>query len=561
MSLFTRHDASGEPRRRRGPHPFAVVARLAAVLVLFAAPGAWSQEPEQLGDAAAASATADPSGMARLLFEGNPVASVGFSLRADGPRFALAPIAQVLGVGLRVGPLGDAHTLLFDDRHVIVGPDDPSMVVIPQDGSSREELSRLEQPPVKTARGLEVPLEFLSRTFGEQLGYDFDWSYRNLELVLRKRELRELRGSINLVHQHRASTLEVVFSEQPRYRFEELPGAVEIRLVGDSLILDEPFSRPADPLVTQVLTAPTRIRVELTEDAKAFEPRLISRGGKTSLVIDIFRQRGSRNRETRSATAGAPDPRPEGIRTIVLDPGHGGDESGAVGPAGSEAKDLTLDIARLLRTRLERRLPVRVVLTRERDVDLPLETRVALANENKADLFISLHFNSYPGTRARGAETYFLSREASDQVAARSAEVENRSAAPSGERGDLELILWDLAQSYHLGESQRFANLVQEELNRALGIRDRGVRQAPFRVLMGADMPAVLVELGFISNPEEEARLRNPSYLAELADALVRAVMRLESQLEARQMSAGTSSPDPEPAAGDRTGASEEERP
>ncbi|MEM6792760.1 MAG: N-acetylmuramoyl-L-alanine amidase [Acidobacteriota bacterium] len=477
-----------------------------------------------------------PSGSARLMFEGQQRANVGFSLRSDGPRFAISPIAELLGTGLRVGPLGEAHTLILADKQVVLGPDDPTVVTVSPDGSTREEIWRLQTSPIRSALGLEVPLEFLRRTFGEELGYEFRWDFRTLELTLERRELRELTGALELVHQHRASTLEIFFSQRPRFRFDELPGAVEIRLVGDSLTLSVPFSRPADPLVNDVVITPTRIRLKLAEDAKAFEPRLVPRTDGVSMVIDIFRQR-SRPRD-KQAEKPAFTPLAGGIRTIVLDPGHGGpDETGAVGATGTYESKLTLMMARLLRTKLEQRMPVRVVLTRERDEEVSLTARTALANENKADLFISLHFNSYRGTRARGAETYFLSREASDELAAQLAAAENRDSAtdaPETAGDGLDLILWDLAQSYHLNESQRFANLVQEELNQALALRDRGVRQAPFKVLMGATMPAVLVELGFISNPQEEAKLRSPAYRAQLADALVRAVVRFKTQLEAR---------------------------
>lgn len=524
-------------------------ARKALVLVLVGL--CWLGAAAGVASAQDGNSAADPSGSARLVHEGRQATSVGFSLRADGPRFALRPIAQVLGVELRIGPLGDAHTLIFDSRRVIVGPDSPTVVTTSPDGSQREELIRLSSPPIKTARGLEVPLEFLERTFGDELGFELEWSFRNLELELRERELRQLDGWIKLVHQHRASTIEILFSQSPRYRFESVPGAVEIRLVGDSLALTTPFSRPADPLVTDVVASPTRIRIELASNARAFEPRLVPRSDGVSMVIDILRQAPSRSRIAEEPSKDDPDDDGRGfdgmtggIRTIVIDPGHGGEETGAIGANGTLEKRMTLVMARLLATRLRQRMPVRVELTRETDIDVPLETRVAMANENKADLFISLHFNSYPGSRARGAETYFLSREASDQLAARSAEVENRSAEPSAPDGTagLDLILWDLAQSHHLSESQRFANLVQEELNKALGLRDRGVRQAPFKVLMGANMPSVLVELGFLSNPEEEAKLQSQAYLAQLADALVRAVTRLETQLEARQTRASSGS-------------------
>jgi len=176
------------------------------------------------------------------------------------------------------------------------------------------------------------------------------------------------------------------------------------------------------------------------------------------------------------------------------------------------------------------------VLTRDEDASLPLDTRSAIANQNKADLFVSIHLNSSLGSRARGAETFFLSMEASDARAAEVAAAENRAAAAGGEDPlyDLQLILWDLAQSYHLAASQRVAALIQEELNTTLGLRDRGVKQAPFRVLMGAAMPAVLVELGFLSNPEEEERLKDPAYRGELVEALVRAIGRYREEVDAR---------------------------
>ena len=190
--------------------------------------------------------------------------------------------------------------------------------------------------------------------------------------------------------------------------------------------------------------------------------------------------------------------------------------------------EVALLLARSLRRALESRLPVKVVLTRNNDSELPLDSRTSIANQHKADLFVSLHLNSSPGSSAKGAETYFSSLEASDERAARAAESENRSDPLY----DLQLILWDLAQSHHLAESQRLARIVQEELNLALELTNRGVKQAPFKVLMGAAMPAVLIELGFLSNPQEEARLNDPVYRARLVDTLVRAISRYRALVQ-----------------------------
>ncbi len=460
-----------------------------------------------------------------------PPSAVPFTLVPDGPRFALAPIAAALGVELRTGPKGESHTLIFGDQKVIVGPDQALMLTVSTAGEEPEEITPLTRKPLQDAHGLKVPLEFLDRTFGARLNYQFEWRSQVRQLVIASRELRQLTGSINLVHQHGFSTVEVRFSEPPRYEVERLPGALEIRLIGDRLRLPEQRPRQ-DPLVSAIIARPDRVRIELAENAAA-ELRTPS---PLSLVVDVL-PRGAEPppipQETRRRPRRARSR--SGVHTIVLDPGHGGEETGAVGPSGTTEARLTLQVGRTLKRQLERRLPVRVVLTRTEDVDLPLDNRSAIANQHQADLFISLHFNSSFGRWAHGAETFFLSREASDQVAEQVAVEENRSnGGPGSAELGLQLILWDLAQSYHLAESQRFANLVQEELNLAIGLRDRGVKQAPFRVLMGAMMPAVLVELGFLSNPEEEAKLLTPTYLSELVDALVRAVTRFKNQMEAR---------------------------
>jgi len=182
-------------------------------------------------------------------------------------------------------------------------------------------------------------------------------------------------------------------------------------------------------------------------------------------------------------------------------------------------------------------------LTRDDDSDLDLDERSAIANQNKADLFLSIHLNSTTRGDAHGAETYFLSLKASDERAADAAALENlvgqQAAPPGSDDFDLQLMLWDLAQSRHLAASQRLATFIQQELNRQLDLRDRGVKQAPFRVLMGAAMPAVLVELGFVSSPDDEARLRDPAYRLELVDTLVRAIQRFKTEYEASPGASG----------------------
>ncbi|HKQ61669.1 MAG TPA: N-acetylmuramoyl-L-alanine amidase, partial [Candidatus Polarisedimenticolaceae bacterium] len=244
------------------------------------------------------------------------------------------------------------------------------------------------------------------------------------------------------------------------------------------------------------------------------------------LVLDL---QGSRREER----ATPPPPAPAGLRqvVVVVDPGHGGIELGATGAKGLQEKDVTLDLALRVKQALQPVAGLTVVLTRDEDRLVGLDERAAIANHNDAALFVSLHVNASPRAKAHGAETYYLSSDATDEDARTLAALENRTPAAGGgasggeaARRDLDLILWDLAQNQSLKESGELAEAVQRQLNRVAGTSDRGVRQAPFRVLMGAAMPAILVEVGFITNPAEEEQLAAQTYRNQLADAIASAV-------------------------------------
>lgn len=215
-----------------------------------------------------------------------------------------------------------------------------------------------------------------------------------------------------------------------------------------------------------------------------------------------------------------------GLRRIVVDPGHGGKDPGAIGPNGVMEKDVTLALARLLKTHLEKELGVEVILTRDRDIYLTLAERTAIANRVDADLFISLHANANNNRTAFGTETYFLNLSRSEQAAAVAA---RENGTTLKEVGDLEAILFDLMANAKINESSRLATEIQKALVSDLGrnyadVRDLGVRQGPFHVLLGATMPSVLVEVAFISNPREEARLTNRNFQEHSARAITRAV-------------------------------------
>lgn len=215
----------------------------------------------------------------------------------------------------------------------------------------------------------------------------------------------------------------------------------------------------------------------------------------------------------------------QGIKTIVIDPGHGGLEPGAKGRFGTLEKNISLAISLKLKAIIERNLALQVILTREEDVDVSLENRAAKANNNKADLFISVHVNSSFRREARGSETFFLSMEATDEEARRLAYMENNPAelekGISGENEDeIKMILWDMAQTAYLNQSSILAESIQNELNSLFLTRNRGIKQAPFKVLCGVACPAVLVEVAFLSDSDEERMLRSEDFQNRIAQAV-----------------------------------------
>ncbi len=221
------------------------------------------------------------------------------------------------------------------------------------------------------------------------------------------------------------------------------------------------------------------------------------------------------------------------IRTIVVDAGHGGTDEGAHGPDGTLEKNVTLGVARRLRAALEARLGARVILTRTGDTVVPIDERAAVANNNKADLFISLHANSSRSVARRGAEVFYLSI---DEYGAEAREVAEREApllsVVGGGSREIDIVEWEMAQARHVDRSARLAELVEDELRQRVPMSPRAIQQAPFRVLVGANMPAVLVEMGFISNPDQERQLTAAAFQNEVVDAVIAAVLRFRDYLE-----------------------------
>jgi N-acetylmuramoyl-L-alanine amidase len=229
---------------------------------------------------------------------------------------------------------------------------------------------------------------------------------------------------------------------------------------------------------------------------------------------------------------------PDRFDIVVIDPGHGGKDHGALGQQGLAEKDLVLDVSQRLGKRLERG-GLRVVMTRKGDTFVPLERRTSVANDARGDLFISIHANSASSAEPRGTETYFVSLESSDrraqEVATRENEAFGSAAASIEQRDPLLALLGDMIVSEHVSESSEFAKMVEHEFVDVDAKRSRGVKQAPFVVLMGVQMPASLIEIGFLSNPKDEKSLRSDRHRDALVDAMASAVLDFGKRYDSKR--------------------------
>ncbi len=246
--------------------------------------------------------------------------------------------------------------------------------------------------------------------------------------------------------------------------------------------------------------------------------------GPFRIVLDLWWKKGGKGsrkgQDARGGASGAHRPR---LPLIVLDPGHGGRDPGAIGKRGLKEKDVALRIARYVKNILERQKQVRVILTRDRDEFIPLERRAWIANSKGADLFVSIHANAHPNRKARGVETYYLDNT-TDRAAMRVAAMENDT--PAKRRDGLNWILIDLRCNANALESNDLAYTMQKAVIgkvRKAGYkdtRDLGVKGGLFYVLIGAHMPSILVETAFITNPAEEKRLGSRAYQKLVAEGV-----------------------------------------
>ena len=302
--------------------------------------------------------------------------------------------------------------------------------------------------------------------------------------------------------------------------------------------------------VTLKPAEPDAVLISINAKNLAMAPKILPLSNPERLVIDLF----SRGPAGEATSSGAPVEPPEktsgvppvfaqaipmDVRTIVLDPGHGGKDPGAIGRGGLTEKDIVLDIGLRLRSLIQDRMGKKVIMTRQDDTFIPLDDRTLNANSKKADLFVSIHVNSHPQRATRGIEIYHLGQSSDRRAMAVAARENNVSMKSLGSLDrTVKHILFDLGREYNLDQSQTLAHFTRRSFQTTLGNRydydvvDHGVKRAPFYVLLNSNMPSILAEVSFISNPAEEQLLRQGPYRQAIAESLFQGLRTYLSSLK-----------------------------
>ena len=438
----------------------------------------------------------------------------------------LDDIATLFQVMVREDALAGGVTLTYRGRTIVASADQPM-------ASVNGRVVTLPSPVVRSGRRFLVPVEFLSRALAPI--YDQRIELRRPQRLLLVGDVRVPRVTARIDSPGPPTRASVDVVPQSTVAIVAESGRVLVRIDGDALDLSLPAV--GGGLIEQIRAGDQQNTVALVVNPAAGMPRVAqtTADGATHVTIEVPAGAAATPPPTDTTAAPRPSPPPDaaltlprtGFQTVVIDPGHGGDDRGAKGGSGLEEKALTLDVARRLRGLLEARMGVRVVLTRDDDRAVPLDQRAAIANSSKANLFLSLHANAALGPSLAGAEVYHLQLDREGEEARRQAEADAVTLPVlGGGTRRLDVIRWDLAQARHVNESARLASLLAEELGKQVKMSPRGVQQAPLRVLEGADTPAAVIEMLYVTNPDQEKAAGTEEFKNTLAQALYAAIAR-----------------------------------
>ena len=394
-------------------------------------------------------------------------------------------------------------------------------------------LISLPAAPVKDGRSWFVPVDFVARALAPVAATRIELRKPSRMILVGDIRVPRVAGRVEALGTLARLTLDI--APATPHAVTQEGNRLLIRFEADALDASLPSSNAPD-LIQAVRPgdAASIVAVDLGPKFATFRTSDVPGDrGAGRLVVEVSAQATEQPAQPAQPPAAQEPPplidlAPAGsLRTIVVDAGHGGAEEGARGPDGTLEKNVTLAVARRLKGALEARLGVRVILTRDGDGAVGLDERAAVANNNKADLFISLHANASLRPAAAGAEVFYLSLDEYGDAAQRVANSASESLPIfGGGTRDIEVIPWEMAQARYIQQSGALAQAVEAALRERVPMSPRAIQQAPFRVLVGANMPAVLVEMGFITNAAQAARLASDEFQNLIVQGLVESVTR-----------------------------------
>ena len=382
-----------------------------------------------------------------------------------------------------------------------------------------------------------VPVEFLSGALGLIYEQPIDLRKGSRLLIVGPLSVPRVRLQYGSVDGNLRVTLDI--APTTGYDIEQQPGRLLVRFDADALdVTLPPLPGTSDLLAATRLVGPTTLEMTLGRRFGSHGSSVVSATAASSRVlVDLL---AAMPTVADPMPAPAPDPpfllsapRPV-ISTIVIDPGHGGDDAGALGATGGlMEKDVALAVAERLERAIETRFGISVLQTRTDDRRVGPDERAAYANNAKGDLFISLHVNAAPQPTLQGASVLYLELDRYGDEVRRQAHLAS-GALPvfGGGSRAIDLVQWDMAQAQHVDGSAVLASLVERELRTRVVMSPEAVRQGPMRVLVGVNMPAVLIEMGYLTNPDDEAALASSAYQTRLVEAITEAIAAFRVYLE-----------------------------
>jgi N-acetylmuramoyl-L-alanine amidase len=455
--------------------------------------------------------------------------------------FALDDLAKLFDLAVREDTAAGGITISTKTQTIVLSPGQGL-------ASVGGRLISLPAPPAHEGRAWFVPIDFVPRALAEALGTRLELRKPSRLLLMGDIRVPRLAGRIEAIGALARLTLEV--APATPHTVSQEGSRIIVRFEADGLDATLPTS-PVPDMIQGVRPGdqPSAIAVDLGAKFSSFRTSDVPGDrGSGRVLIEVM----AATTETPTPPPAAPlDPPPlldlapaGGLRTVVIDAGHGGSEDGAKGPDGTLEKDVTLSVARRLKSALEARLGLRVILTRDRDESVGLDERAAVANNNKADLFVSLHANASVRPSTAGAEVFYLSLDDYGDEAQRLAQGEGEALPVfGGGSREIEVILWEMAQARYIEQSAALARMVEGSLRSRVPMSPRAIQQAPFRVLVGANMPAVLVEMGFITNSEQEKQLASDAFQNLLVQSLVDGVVAFRDSRAANRAAPAAASP------------------